>query len=123
MLNRSAARVLDEKIANQVRNAMESALEEYKDVAGVNGYRVVVKSGTAEVVGSDGSLSSIIADFAGIIPANDPRFIVTVVMQDPDGSYGGTTSGKLFAKIGEFLMQKYDVPNSPARTDAIPVEW
>lgn len=123
MLNRSAARVLDEKIVNQVRNAMESALEEYKDVAGVNGYRVAVKSGTAEVVGSDGSLSSIIADFAGIIPANDPRFIVTVVMQDPDGSYGGTTSGKLFAKIGEFLMQKYDVPNSPARTDAIPVEW
>lgn len=123
MLNRSAARVLDEKIANQIRNAMESALEEYKDVAGVNGYRVAVKSGTAEVVGSDGSLSSIIADFAGIIPANDPRFIVTVVMQDPDGSYGGTTSGKLFAKIGEFLMQKYDVPNSPARTDAIPVEW
>lgn len=123
MLNRSAARVLDEKIANQVRNTMESALEEYKDVAGVNGYRVAVKSGTAEVVGSDGSLSSIIADFAGIIPANDPRFIVTVVMQDPDGSYGGTTSGKLFAKIGEFLMQKYDVPNSPARTDAIPVEW
>lgn len=123
MLNRSAARVLDEKIANQVRNAMESALEEYKNVAGVNGYRVAVKSGTAEVVGSDGSLSSIIADFAGIIPANDPRFIVTVVMQDPDGSYGGTTSGKLFAKIGEFLMQKYDVPNSPARTDAIPVEW
>lgn len=123
MLNRSAARVLDEKIANQVRNAMESALEEYKDVAGVNGYRVAVKSGTAEVVGSDGSLSSIIADFAGIIPANAPRFIVTVVMQDPDGSYGGTTSGKLFAKIGEFLMQKYDVPNSPARTDAIPVEW
>lgn len=123
MLNRSAARVLDEKIANQVRNAMESALEEYKDVAGVNGYRVAVKSGTAEVVGSDGSLSSIIADFAGIIPANDPRFIVTVVMQDPDGSYGGTTSGKLFTKIGEFLMQKYDVPNSPARTDAIPVEW
>lgn len=123
MLNRSAARVLDEKIANQVRNSMESALEEYKDVAGVNGYRVAVKSGTAEVVGSDGSLSSIIADFAGIIPANDPRFIVTVVMQDPDGSYGGTTSGKLFAKIGEFLMQKYDVPNSPARTDAIPVEW
>lgn len=123
MLNRSAARVLDEKIAIQVRNAMESALEEYKDVDGVNGYRVAVKSGTAEVVGSDGSLSSIIADFAGIIPANDPRFIVTVVMQDPDGSYGGTTSGKLFAKIGEFLMQKYDVPNSPARTDAIPVEW
>lgn len=123
MLNRSAARVLDEKIASQVRNAMESALEEYKDVTGVNGYRVAVKSGTAEVVGSDGSLSSIIADFAGIIPANDPRFIVTVVMQDPDGSYGGTTSGKLFAKIGEFLMQKYDVPNSPARTDAIPVEW
>ena len=93
------------------------------DVAGVSGYRVAVKSGTAEVVGDDGKLSSIVADFAGIIPADNPRFIVTVVMQDPDGLYGGTTSGKLFAKIGEFLMQKYDIPNSAARTDAIPVEW
>ena len=69
MLNRSAARVLDEKIANQVRNAMESALEEYKDVAGVNGYRVAVKSGTAEVVGSDGSLSS---NRSPISPASFP---------------------------------------------------
>lgn len=122
-LNTSATRVLDEKIADQIKNAMESALEEYKDVVGVSGYRVAVKSGTAEVVGDDGKLSSIVADFAGIIPADNPRFIVTVVMQDPDGLYGGTTSGKLFAKIGEFLMQKYDIPNSAARTDAIPVEW
>ena len=33
------------------------------------------------------------------------------------------TAGPVFAKIGEFLMQKYEVPASSPRTDAIPVNW
>lgn len=102
---------------------MESVAEEYQKTAGVNGYRVAAKTGTAEVVGATGQLTSIIADFSGIIPADNPRYVVTVVMLDPDGMYGGTTSGKLFAQIGEFLMQKYEVPTSAPRTDAIPVDW
>ncbi|MBT1172259.1 penicillin-binding protein 2 [Bifidobacterium sp. MA2] len=118
-----ATRVIDEQYAKQIRNAMESVGEEYKATAGVDGYRVAAKTGTAEVAGSDGRLTSIIADFVGIIPADNPRFVVTVAMQDPDGTYGGITSGFLFAKIGEFLMQKYEVPNSAERTDAIPLEW
>ena len=49
--------------------------------------------------------------------------MVTVVLKDPEGSYGGLTAGPVFAQIGEFLMQKYEVPNSPQRKNAIPVEW
>lgn len=118
-----ATRVIDESVSNEIKNAMESVAEEYKNTASVNGYRVAAKTGTAEVIGSTGQLTSIIADFSGIIPADNPRYVVTVVMLDPDGMYGGTTSGKLFAQIGEFLMQKYEVPTSSPRTDAIPVEW
>lgn len=122
-LNHDADRVIDESVASDIRNAMESVAEHYTETAGVDGYRVAAKTGTAEVVGASGALTSTIADFSGIIPADNPRFVVTVVMLDPDGMYGGTTSGKLFGKIGEFLMQKYEVPNSAPRTDAIPVDW
>ncbi|KAB8289066.1 peptidoglycan synthetase [Bifidobacterium ramosum] len=119
-----ATRVIDESTAKQVLNAMESVSDLYSSFVSVPGYRVAAKSGTAEVVGSDGTLSSIISDWAGILPADNPRFVVTVVMKDAKvGSFGGVTAGPVFANIGEFLMQKYNVPASAKRTDAIPVEW
>ena len=49
--------------------------------------------------------------------------MITVVLKDPQGSFGGLTAGPLTAEIGEFLMQKYEVPASSPRTDAIAVNW
>lgn len=116
-------RVVDEQVASQVMNGMESVADKFSHVASVNGYRIASKTGTAEVAGHDGGLTSIVSDWSGIIPADNPRFVVTVVMKDPQGTYGGLTAGPVFAQIGEFLMQKYEVPPSSPRTDAIPVEW
>lgn len=119
-----AVRVIDEQVAADVLNAMESVAEEYDNVAKVDGYRVASKTGTAEVAGADGRLTSIVCDWSGIIPADNPRFVVTVVIKDPQkGGFGGLTAGPLFARIGEFLMQKYEVAPSSPRTDAIPVDW
>lgn len=119
----SSTRVIDESVADQVKNAMESVAEGYSKVVNVKGYRIAAKTGTAEVAGSDGRLTSIVADFAGMIPADNPRFAITVIMKDPQGTYGGMTAGPVFAKIGEFLMQKYNVPTYSPRNDAIAVDW
>ena len=108
--------MIDEQVASQVMNATESVSDHYS-------HRVAAKSGTAEVAGADGRLSSIISDYSAIIPADNPRFVVTVVLKDPQGDYGGLTAGPVTAEIGEFLMQKYEVPASSPRTDAIPVTW
>lgn len=121
--NTTSTRVIDESVAKDMLNAMESVAESYQKFAGVSGYRIASKSGTAEVVGSDGKLSSIISDYTAIIPADNPKFVVTVVLKNPEGGFGGLTAGPVFAQIGQFLMQKYDVPNSSKRTDAIPTEW
>lgn len=119
-----ATRVVDEQVAADVLNAMESVAEHYDYVVSVPGYRVASKTGTAEVAGADGRLTSIVCDWSGVIPADNPRFVITVVIKDPQkGGFGGLTAGPLFAKIGEFLMQKYEVPTSSPRTDAIPVDW
>ncbi|MCH9274718.1 penicillin-binding protein 2 [Bifidobacterium amazonense] len=120
----ASTRVVDEDVAKQMLNAMESVSDLYSNMVSVPGYRIAAKSGTAEVAGDDGTLSSIISDWSGIIPADNPRFVITVVMKDAKvGSFGGLTAGPVFADIGEFLMQKYNVPTSSKRTDAIPVEW
>ncbi|OZG67380.1 peptidoglycan D,D-transpeptidase FtsI family protein [Bifidobacterium eulemuris] len=118
-----ATRVVDEQVAADVMNAMESVAEHYSTFVKVDGYRMAAKSGTAEVVGSDGTISSIISDYSVIIPADDPQYVVTVVLKDPQGSYGGLTAGPVAADICAFLMQKYEVPVSSAREDAIPVNW
>ena len=119
-------RVVDEKVAAEVMNAMESVSEKYDKTVKVEGYRIAAKTGTAEVADSSGRLSGIVSDWVGILPADDPRFVITVVLKNPHSSagiFGGVTAGPIFAQIGEFLMQKYQVPTSPPRTDAIPVTW
>ena len=49
-------------------NAMESVAEGYNKFVKVDGYRMAAKSSTAEVQGSDGTLSSIISDYSVVIP-------------------------------------------------------
>ncbi|WP_169276016.1 peptidoglycan D,D-transpeptidase FtsI family protein [Bifidobacterium moraviense] len=121
--NDGATRVVDEQVAADTLNAMESVAEDYRKVVSVPGYRIAAKTGTAEVAGDNGSLTSIVADWVGILPADNPQFVVTVVLKDPSGIYGGMTAGPIFAQIGQFLMQKYEVTPSAPRTDAIPVDW
>lgn len=118
-----ATRVVDEKVAADMMNGMESVAEGYSKFVKVDGYRMAAKSGTAEVQGSDGKLSSIISDYSVVIPADNPRYAVTVVLKDPNGVFGGLTAGPVSAQICEFLMQKYEVPVSSPRKDAIPVTW
>lgn len=94
--------------------------------AGIAGYRVAGKTGTAQQVGSkcrcyDGSLA---VSFAGFAPADDPRFTVYVVIQKPkDGASGGGTAGPVFRKILSYLLQKYTVPPTQTPPARLPVEW
>lgn len=118
-----ATRVLDESVAADMMNALENSGDHYHNYTAIDGYRVAAKSGTAEVAGPDGKLTSNISDWSGAIPADNPRFVITVVLHDPQGVYGAVTAGPLFKTIGEFLMQKYDIPASAPRTNPAPINW
>ena len=116
-------RVLDEHVADQMLNAMESTAEYYGSYISVNGYRIAAKSGTAEVAGFGGALSSTVADCAAILPVDNPRFAITVALSNPEGTFGVYTAAPIIKTIGEFLMQKYNVPVSTPRTNPIAVQW
>ena len=95
-------------------------------VAGVEGYRVAGKTGTAQRVGAkcrcyNGTFT---VSFAGFAPADKPRFLVYVVVQDPkNGGGGGSIGGPAFHKIMSYLLQKYAVPPTGTKAPTPRIEW
>jgi hypothetical protein len=48
--------------------------------------------------------------FAGMLPAQDPRYVVAIMLDAPQG---GTSAAPLFHDIGSYLAQREKLPVSP----------
>lgn len=86
--------------------------------AGIEGYQTSGKTGTAQQIDpvtKAYSNSAYWITYAGIAPADDPRFVVGIMLDNPvrssDGS-GGQSAGPLFHDIGSWLLDHYNVPLS-----------
>ncbi len=121
-------RVVSKRAAGQVARMMEQVVgaEGTAPDANITGYRIAGKTGTAQRVDSscgcyDGSLT---VSFAGFAPADDPRFVVYVVVQEPhDGNGGGATGGPVFHDLMAATLQKFGVPPTGARPATLPIYW
>jgi cell division protein FtsI (penicillin-binding protein 3) len=122
-------RVVSERAARQTALMMERVVDPEVGVApgaNVPGYRVAGKTGTAQRVGEecgcyDGSFT---VSFAGFAPADDPRFTIYVVVQNPrNGGGGGSVTGPAFAKIMGYALRRYAVPPTGTKPSRLPVEW
>lgn len=109
---------LDPAIAAQVVEMMQTVTEPGGTAtrAAILGYHVAGKTGTARKSSGGGYARRYIAYFAGLVPVERPRFSVTVVVNDPDTSGGGSTYGggwisaPLFARVMEGALRLMDVP-------------
>lgn len=121
-------RVVSPRAAAQEARMMESVTRPggTAPMAAIAGYRVAGKTGTAERVGSrchcyDGTRT---VSFAGFAPADKPRFVVYVVVQNPrNGGFGGTTAGPVFRKVMSYLLQKYAVPPTGVKAPRPKLGW
>lgn len=122
-------RVISKQAAHQTMLMMERVVDDKVGVApgaAVPGYRVAGKTGTAQRVGAecgcyDGTFT---VSFAGFAPADDPRFTVYVVVQNPrNGQGGGAVAGPAFSKIMGYALQRYGFPPTGTRPSRLPVEW
>lgn len=90
------------------------------------GYRVGGKTGTAEKLGSSGGYKadSKMASFVGVFPIDDPRYVVLVMVDEPQGTkatYGFATggwvaapaAGRIISRIGPLMGIRpiYEVPD------------
>ena len=80
--------------------------------AKVEGYRVGGKTGTSHKVGKGGYQDSeYTAIFAGIAPISDPRFVLVVVIDQPQGQeyYGGEVAAPVFGRIMEEALRTLQI--------------
>jgi len=85
--------------------------------AAITGYQVAGKTGTAQQVDEDTgeySKTAITSTFAGIVPADNPKYVIAIMLDNPKGnSPAGTTScAPLFHDIAAYAMRAADVPPS-----------
>ena len=84
--------------------------------AAIPGYRVAGKTGTAQKVDpSTGSYSSTrsIGSFVGFVPAEDPKFAVLVVIDEPQGpAWGGVVAAPVFREVAEQALRYANVAPS-----------
>lgn len=89
--------------------------------AAIPNYRVAGKTGTAQTADSSGALTQTVANFVGIVPADNPRFAVAVVVYKPQsGFYGGTIAAPIFQQLAQAALLSYGVPPSQGEPAQLP---
>jgi cell division protein FtsI (penicillin-binding protein 3) len=107
-------RVISPLAAEEVRTMLEGVLAPGGTASEVSvpGYTLAGKTGTAQVA-ENGTYSDTkyIASFIGFAPAQDPRLLVAVVVDQPQGEiYGGSVAAPAFGKIAAFALPYLGVP-------------
>ncbi|MBI4005413.1 MAG: penicillin-binding protein 2, partial [Gammaproteobacteria bacterium] len=80
--------------------------------AAVTGYRVAGKTGTVHKSVSGGYFEDrYLSLFAGIAPAGDPRLVMVVVIDEPQGEqyYGGQVAAPIFSRVMSGALRLLDV--------------
>jgi cell division protein FtsI (penicillin-binding protein 3) len=123
--------VVPEKTARFVGNSLAAVTQPggTATYARVNGFTVAGKTGTAQKVSEKGGYApgKYVVSFAGYMPAEDPRFVGLVMVDDAKVSaglnYGGLVAAPIFSRIAERAALHLDlVPTQPAialQTDPI----
>ncbi len=107
-------RAVDAHIANDVLRMLEGVIEPGGTAtqAAIKGYRVAGKTGTSRRAVAGGYERRYISLFAGVVPIENPRFAMAVVVHEPSagGYYGGVISAPVFHHVMDGALRLMDVP-------------
>lgn len=117
-------KVLDQPISPQtakvITEMMVKAVDEGEaKFAKTPGYRIAGKTGTAQIpVAGHYDPNKTIASFIGFAPADNPQFLMMVVVDRPTTSiYGAETAAPIFFKVAKNILTYYGIPPTEPITD------
>jgi cell division protein FtsI (penicillin-binding protein 3) len=95
--------------------------------AAIPGYRVAGKTGTAQQPdpAHGGAYSSWMNwdTFAGMVPADDPQFVVAIMVDNPaHGLEGGDVAAPLFRQIASYELQHAHIPPTGSVSRHVPLQ-
>ena len=97
---KSTGRVISEEASNIVNSMLEKVVSEGSGKnAYIEGYRVAGKTGTAQKY-ENGMIASgkYVSSFVGYFPANNPKYLALVIVDEPVGGYYGSAVVAPYAK-------------------------
>ncbi|GAA4110448.1 penicillin-binding protein 2 [Enteractinococcus coprophilus] len=104
--------VVSEEAADEMLKLMEGVVQEGTAYAAeIDGYRVGGKTGTGEAAGA-GGYDGYTTSFTGVVPLDDPQFVVSVAVHRPQGDWKTWQVTDTAADVMEYLLSKYSVPPS-----------
>ena len=120
----AGTQVVSTATAATVLKMMEGVVDDGTgSAAAIPGYRVAGKTGTAQAWGSGGTVG-ITASFIGVVPADNPRIAVSVIMNNPRSSvYGGTVAAPVFSQVAGYALQMLKVPPSGTVPDLFAITY
>jgi cell division protein FtsI/penicillin-binding protein 2 len=117
----STAKFVSEALTEVVSERGTAAL------ARVSGFSVAGKTGTAQKVDPKGGYAAgeYIVSFVGYIPAEQPRFVCLIIVDDAKLTsglnYGGLVAAPIFSRVAEKAARYLDLVPAPAATATLPV--
>lgn len=106
-------RVLDQDSARIVKDMMVASAEHGESKwTKIKGYKIAGKTGTSQIpVAGHYDEDKTIASFIGFAPADNPRFVMLVKLQEPTSSpWGSETAAPLWYNIANKLLLHLNVP-------------
>ena len=120
---RAPKRVMSEKTAAVLNEILKSVVSRGTGANAALAEHVVAgKTGTAQKAGRGGYMAgNYVGSFAGYVPADQPRLVMLVVIDEPRGQhYGGTVAAPVFREVAEATLRYMGVaPSIPSRTIGI----
>ncbi len=114
--------VIQPALAHEMMKMMQTVTEPggTATTAAILGYHVAGKTGTARMASGGGYSRKYVSVFAGVVPVDNPRFSMVVVVNAPDpsrrGYYGGSVAGPVFHNVMQGALRLMDVPPDDIET-------
>jgi len=112
-------RVVSETVAAELREMLTVTVADGTGkLAQVEGYKVAGKTGTAQKVKDGGGYydDRYVASFVGMVPADDPRLVILVTVDDPATQHlGSYVAAPAFARIADFALKRLGIAPTAGR--------
>lgn len=123
-----STQVISAQTASEVTTLMEQVYTQssvgLRNAWTIPGYRVALKTGTAQVAdGKGGYLPGYLMSVTGFAPANDPRFIVSVHVMQPQHIVSTVAPATVFRDIMSAALKEFRVPPDGTAAPKLPLFW
>lgn len=116
--------VVSESAADQTIAIMEMVATASSSAPNLQipGYRVAVKSGTAQVAENGVYTDKVVLSYAGVAPADDPQYAVVVTAGVPDAVFSGRIAST-FRDVMAYTLTAFRVAPSVGPGPELPLTW